>query len=129
MTCGMQQHGYHQPLTLINIKWPYTWCGINCWWFVVSDYKLVIPFTTMLVLWPNPKSMPMNILLDDTWQVWGHMMHDGDSFSWTISQHWIVMSGQVEVIGLWIMCYMQLPNRSCKNNSFGLFVELIIINQ
>jgi hypothetical protein len=30
------------------------------------DYKLIVLFTITLVPWPNPKSMPMTILLDDT---------------------------------------------------------------
>ncbi len=56
-------------------------------------------------------------------------MHDGESFSLTLSQNRIFASGQVVINEPWIMCYMQLFNRSRKNNLFGLFVELIIIGQ
>jgi hypothetical protein len=30
LTRRMKQHGNHQPLTRINIKWPYMWRGIRC---------------------------------------------------------------------------------------------------
>jgi hypothetical protein len=56
-------------------------------------------------------------------------MHDGESFSSTLSQNQILTNGQVAIDGPWIMCYMQLLNRSHKNNLFSLFVELIIVGQ